>query len=88
MWKGNRESVGFEKIVLGTTEAQVLKLLGSPDYREQENIPYDRYTSVPCTPPCKTRLWWENDLLPGVGAHSVKLDINKLVISKYRWVSP
>ena len=88
VWKSHKESVAFDKTAPGDTEAQVLVRFGQPDYREPAGRPYVRYTGVPCTSPCQTRLWWEDDFLPGVGAVSVELDANGRVLSKYRWVSP
>lgn len=88
LWKGHKESVAFDQTNAGDTEAQVLARFGRADYREPVGQPYTRYTSVPCSSPCHTRLWWEDDLLPGVGAISVELDSNGRVLSKYRWVSP
>ena len=88
VWQGHRESVAFGETAPGDTEAQVLSRFGKPDYREPAGHPYVRYTGVPCTSPCQTRLWWEDDFLPGVGAISVDLDGNGRVLSKYRWVSP
>jgi hypothetical protein len=88
IWQGHRESVAFDQTAPGDAETLVLSRLGSPDYREPAGKPYIRYTSYPCTSPCHTRLWWEDDFLPGVGAVSVELDASSRVISKYRWVSP
>lgn len=87
-WKGHKGSVAYDQTVAGDTEAEVLRRFGKPDYREPVGEPYTRYTSVPCSPPCQTRLWWEDDSLPGLGAVSVELDSNQRVLSKYRWVSP
>jgi hypothetical protein len=88
IWRGHLESVAFDRTALGDSETLLLSRFGPPDYREPAGKPYIRYTSVPCTSPCQTRLWWENELLPGIGAVSVELDTSGRVISKYRWVSP
>ena len=88
VWIRHKESSAFDATSPGDTEAQVLERFGKPDHREPVGQPYLRYTGAPCNAPCHTRLWWEDDLLPGVGAISVELDINGRVISKYRWVSP
>ena len=88
-WRQNsiRDSV-FEQTVIGDTEAQVLGRFGPPDYVEPIGDPYLRYTGAPCEAPCQSRLWWEDAILPGIGAWSVELGADHRVVHTARWVSP
>lgn len=86
--KNSARDSAFEQIAIGDTEGQILERLGPPDYREPTGQPYLRYTGEPCLAPCQSRLWWEDALLPGVGAWSVELDADRRVVHTTRWVSP
>jgi hypothetical protein len=88
-WRQNsiRDSA-FEQTVIGDTEAQVLGRFGPPDYVEPIGDPYLRYTGAPCEAPCQSRLWWEDAILPGIGAWSVELGADHRVVHTARWVSP
>lgn len=68
-WRQNsiRDSA-FEQTAIGDTEAQVLARFGPPDHAEPIGQPYLRYTGASCEAPCQSRLWWEDAILPGIGA--------------------
>jgi hypothetical protein len=88
-WRQNstRDSA-FEQTAIGDAEAQVLMRFGPPDYVEPSRQPYLRYTGAPCEAPCQSRLWWEDAILPGIGAWSVELGADRRVVNTARWVSP
>jgi hypothetical protein len=88
-WRQNsKRDAAFEHTAIGDTEAQIIGRFGAPDYREPVGRPYMRYTGAACVAPCQTRLWWEDALLPGIGAWSVELGADRRVVNTTRWVSP
>ena len=88
-WRQNSvHDSAFEQTTIGDTEAQVIKRVGPPDYVEPVGKPYLRYTGAPCATPCESRLWWEDAILPGIGAWSIELGSNRRVVHTARWVSP
>ncbi len=88
-WRQNstRDSA-FEQTAIGDTETQVLGRFRTPDYVEPTGQPYLRYTGALCVAPCHSRLWWEDAILPGIGAWSVELGADRRVVHTARWVSP
>ena len=84
----NRYTRDVGRIELGSSESEVVNVVGKPSHREATNKIYARYASTPCSDPCHIRLWWEAPLLPGLEAWSVEFDRNGKAIKKTHWVSP
>jgi len=88
LWQNHKRNAAFTQTSLGDNESDVISRMGAPDHREPIGKLYSRYTGAACTPPCQTRLWWEDSLLPGIGAWSVELDTDRRVVKTTHWVSP
>jgi hypothetical protein len=88
-WRKNsvRDSA-FEQTAIGDSESQALGRFGPPDHVEPTGQPFLRYTGAACETPCQSRLWWEDAILPGIGAWSVELGADRRVVHTARWVSP
>lgn len=82
-------NLAFDAIVAGDTEQTVLDRFGTaPSIRERRGVPFRRYASNGCAPPCGERWWFENRLSFDVEAWSITFDEERRVIAKARWVSP
>ena len=88
LWQNYKRNAAFTQTRVGDKEQDVISRFGAPDHRESSDKPYSLYTGVACTPPCQTRLWWEDSLLPGISAWSVELGTDRRVVKTTRWSSP
>lgn len=78
----------FDSIHVNDTRDSVLKQLGTPSIYEKEEVPFVRYSSIPCSSPCEERLWFENSLTFGIEAWSIDIGADNRVVHKAHWMSP
>lgn len=78
----------FDKVLIGSSEQDVIRLLGQPSIIDGNAKGFFRYASEKCIAPCKARFWYENRLTFDIEAWSIEFDKNGRVINKAHWVSP
>lgn len=78
----------FDRINIGDTEEQVIRVAGSPSFREQPGKLYTPYASQECQKPCVERLWFENRLSLDGEAWVIELGDSSQVIHKTYFLSP